>query len=272
MLRKIAIVIFIFLLPSYCLAGYVMGRTASSAVNSFGTYYFDDGALATDNSGKGQNLSPNNSPTQETSIQQQGDGCVHYVGASSEWHSITDSNLYPGHPLKANTGEHDFTIAFWFRIASTPADQISYIFSKYDSEDGYRQYAIIIDDSSGNETGNANSLYILHGLNTTYDEIFYGDVPALSYDIWYFIGATYNASTNTHRALLWDDNAGDWVSGSPYSEQAINNLYMSSLANLVIANRHDGDANRQFDGYVDNLRIYDSILSDSEIIEIKNEN
>ncbi|MGB5686077.1 MAG: hypothetical protein WBM35_09705, partial [Candidatus Electrothrix sp.] len=237
----------------------------------FSLYHFEPGDLTTDDSLQNNTLTASaTAPASDPNFFIRGTGSINYDITDTSYHYITNTNLSFGHPFKSTSGESDFTITGWFMIEDVTTD-VKYLFSKYNAADGYRQFAICHDDNTGSVTGYANALYILHGYNSGLSNYDTHQVDvALKQGYWYWIHHSYNASTNTHRTRLWDDSNQSWLTGGAVSTSfSGDDMYVSSLSNFVIGQRHDGNSLRNFDGRIDEWIVFDEVISDTDADKIR---
>jgi len=224
----------------------------------YGVYNFESGALTDDSSAQGtaQDFTASaNAPDSDTSNYKQGAGSADYDDSVPEYHYRTDANLATGHPFKSSTGEHDFSVCYWVRKNSGNTGT-TYAVSKYDTN-SERTYGHAFLDS--------DYLVIIHGYNSG-DSFGYAinTEHAFVTDRWYWIFATYTASTDVHTVKVWDDNSGSYVVDTSGDSSSEGDMTVGSAPFAVGGRFATGSAAGSFDGKVDELVVFDRVISETE--------
>jgi len=221
--------------------------------NLVALYRFENGALGTDSSGNGNTLTEVNTPASQTSIYKEGSGSVDLERGSSEYFYRNDSGLSSNFPFKNGSSNNKITICAWVRYETVAS---SHIFSKYASN----KLSFMFGTSPGNKlqmgvgyNGGASAEYKNHG-------------TILSTGTWYHVSGTFNGSNNSY-TLRVKDSDGETI-GSDISDTF--SLEGGSV-NIEDARIEIGSISiygYYFDGLIDELVIFDKILTDAEITDI----
>jgi hypothetical protein len=159
--------------------------------------------------------------------------------------SFTDGNDLP------------FSLCAWINIESFGGGADYVIVSKYDSTGAFREYTFFIDDdkltivcSHANDFGQRIGRYY----NT-----------ALSTGVWYFVVATYDG-TELEGGLDLYINATN-VDDQSQSAGAYTGM---TNTNSKLAIGAQGNPSNYFDGFIDEVRLYNKTLSQAEVSELYN--
>lgn len=171
---------------------------------------------------------------------------------------IADSSLGTGFPFKSGDSTKKISICFWFRSPSDTSEA-GYVFSKYDTEANKRSIGITMDWSTNNSvtlwlgtgTGDAGTAYP-HGSTITADR-------------WYHVGITYDNADYSYRIRIWDDTAGEILGTDATGNHS--GSVPATDAGLYIGTRND--MNREYGGLIDELVVFDDVLTTAEIDSIR---
>ena len=266
---SLAILLLLFPLVAYSWAGVIFmsgrspsatsGNDFSSDDNCVALWRFESGALITDSKG-GNTLTDHGTVSESTVDYKEGACSADFISGNSEYFSITDTDLDAGFPFRAGDGTPNDDISLCFWIKPDVLGDNDYIFSKYDVGLNKRTFVAVIFSSEiqvniGWNGGNDGATY-LFGTN-------------LSTGKWYHVGITFqngSSDTSSLRIRIWDYDAGALLSAD-YTTSAAKTINIEDAV-LCIADR-EGDADKLYDGHVDELVVFKDILSVDEIDKIR---
>lgn len=212
---------------------------------------FENGALTTDSQGT-NTLTATGSPTSDTGDYKEGTGCVDYELSTPDYHSITDANLDAGFPLKSGDLNKKISLCMWFKRESSAST--SELAAKYNDSnmDGFFLGLSAVQEII---------LGIGYGTNVEYVVT----TARISNASWYHVGITIDDSDRSYLIRAWDDGGSSILENK--SGNFTNNITIGNSA-FVIAN-YEGGTN-YYDGKVDEVVVFDDILTVSEIDAIRN--
>lgn len=212
-------------------------------------WLFESLDLGNDEKGNAD-LTAYNTPTADTSDFQQGAACVQLVRASSQYFKVLDSALPSGFPLKSGEANTVFTLTFWYKPDTLPANLVyHYIFNKGVSGD-YSFYA-----------STYNSKLRL-GWGWAASSITAWDVITLTADQWYFIALIIDGPNKAWKVRLYDAAAATTTN---YYGSTAAGVLRSSACDLHIG--ADNSGGNTLDGKLDCMRLHPYLLS-YEVIDL----
>jgi hypothetical protein len=149
------------------------------------------------------------------------------------------------------SGNQDFTIAFWARFESQPGTM--FIINKYRSDVAQRSYRIDYLASAD------DFLFTVSGNGMAFTDI--ATTANVGLATWYFVVAWHDASADTINISINDGTA---------NSTAHTTGVFNSNANFVIGARHDNTTTQTFDGLVDELGIWNRVLTPAERTQLYN--
>jgi hypothetical protein len=146
-----------------------------------------------------------------------------------------------------------FTISAWIRPVYNSTYSTNYIVIKGSFGGSHVAYSFYLYQDSGTKT----SLRVI-----TYDGslwgTYYGTASSITLGKWTHVAVTYSNAT---------DDADFYINGSFYETKSDADNMASNNANLSIGG-NSGDANNYFQGKIEDLQIYSSVLSAAQIARI----
>lgn len=184
----------------------------------------------------------------------EGAGAAYFdYGEGDQAFYIADASLGAGFPFKSGDSTKKISICFWFRSPSDTGEA-GYIFSKYSIGDNKRSIGITMDWSANHVT-----LWLATGTGGAGTNYSHGSTIAA--DRWYHVGITYNNADYSYRIRIWDDNAGS-ILGTDLTGNHSGSVPATD-AGLYVGTRNDGD--REYGGLIDEMVVFNDILSTTEI-------
>ncbi len=231
-----------------------MANNFSGDSNCVALWKFDNNA---DDSLGGNDLTEVNSPAYDGSDKKEGGYCLDLERDNGQYCLIADADLDTGFPGKSGGNEPSISICLWVKAESFSTGYQGLV-TKYQTAGDLRTFSLMIDGSGQvqfNVGYNSGQSYSLHEFNTL-----------LSAGKWYHIGVVYDASDNSVKIRVWDDDAGALLD-SNYSGTAGGDMSPRSAPFEV--GRYNNSNSYCFDGKIDELVVFDKALSDSDIDAIR---
>ena len=161
--------------------------------------------------------------------------------------------------LDALDGSNTATITAWIKLSSSPSDTRR-IVSNQDNTDGSRE-GIEFAITSG------DNLQVLRGLNGGSDDAV-TSTATISLDTWTFVAGVFSGGKDVD---FYTTTTAGAVGTAGSGNMTATNAIQASTEDLYIG-RRPGSDQRVFPGDIDNVRIYDSALSASELDAASNFN
>jgi len=176
------------------------------------------------------------------------------VGNARDFESSNSENLSCTSNSSLQTGDIDFTLAFWANFESKGNVDMAAV-GKYGYDAGTREYLI------QHRAGSDRWAFLLSSDGSSFTEVLSNNFGAMSTGVWYFVVAWHDATANTMNIQVNDGTAnssayssGVFSSSSVFRIGAIGN---SSLANY-------------FDGLIDEVGFWKRVLTSGERTELYN--
>lgn len=230
-----------------------MANDFSGESNCVALWRFEDGALTADSKGT-NTLTAVNTPVADTGDYREGAACVDLEAGDSDYFKITDAALDADFPLKNGDSVKKLTWCLWIKKESTYVTT-GYILGKYSTVDTKRSLALVV--TSG-------VLQVFWGYNggASYETI--DTSIAIADGEWYHIGLVVDgiAKTISVRVYKLSNTTVYTYSTSPANELNVED------AELRMGVR--GDASGNYDGKIDEIVVFKSLLTDANIDAIRN--
>ena len=241
-----------------------MAYDPSTDANCQAWYRFENGALTTDSSGKGNTLT-DAGLVQETTLVKEGAGSV-YCNDASSYGTRTNANLSANYPLRSTDTAKLSTVCGWFYqtiYSDSGVGQI--IYAKGGATSGGRSYWIRCQWgggttnyfvlSTGYNNGNSGTTTVLPGHN-------------VALNTWYHFGVAVNGITGAYYLQLYNDSSKITYSTS----DTLANVPIFVNAAAMYIGRDSGSYYTNFRGYQDDLIVYNTIKTANEIDTIRDRN
>ena len=233
-----------------------MANNFSADTHCKALWRFENGALTVDS--KGNNTLSCTGVTANTTDYQEGGACGNFEATDpADYLTITDTNLDAGFPLKNGDTNKKISVCGFVKIESF-ASNPAYWWAKYEAVNGGRSLGLKIggDGTIGVNKGYSNG--------NVYDNIL-TTFGAISAGVWYHIGFTYDDATRRWNFRVWNMNTN-----SLHGDQgntAANTIYVNTT--LVAIGARSGLTRGFFDGMIDEVVVFDDILTSAEIDQIR---
>jgi hypothetical protein len=222
---------------------------------------FENGALTADSIGT-NTLTAVNSPVADTANYKEGSASVDLESGSAQRFYILDADLNAGFPLKSGDTTKNISVACWIRIESTREDNNA-IFSKHDYGANKRSFAIHVYGAS------TRKILLLLGYNSgaSYEALLHA--TDLSLGTWYHVSVSYQNSDKAW-AIRVRDASGNTVGTDATGTATLdaNKLFVANVSAGVGCVFNNGSATNLFDGLIDELVVFDDILTAEEATQI----
>lgn len=154
--------------------------------------------------------------------------------------------------------DSDYTVSFWMKMSAVNTGD-SEIDTILDERDSNYVGAYVLYDGNGDDS---ISLRVNDGSNSVQAK-----GPEIDDQAWHFVTATWDES---------EGNASIWVNGTHQASDANSNIGDTEVNDLFVVGSQSGGANGFFDnnyygGDLDHLKIYNRLLSSSEISDLYND-
>jgi len=214
----------------------------SNDPNCVALYRFESGELTTDS--KGTNTLTNVGVSEESTIIKEGSCSAFFVAAQNDKMYCADADLSNDFPGKYGTANKSFSFCFWFKTGSGQQifiDKGSYLLG------------LLADKFI---------LYLKTGELTSYTVTHTGTIVISQ---WYHVGVTYDGSTDEVRIRIWDDTEQEILASDKVETAEEYALYENdfSLGWSI-------DVGYELSGFLDELVVFDDVLTVEEIDEIRN--
>lgn len=206
------------------------------------------------NDGKGGNhLTDHNTVGFTSADKKEGSYAADFEKDSAEWGSRLDSQLDAGFPLKSGDATRKIAVCFWIK----PESYISpgYLVAKYDTN-GRRSLAIVRDYAWLKLYCGYNNGDSAETIDTGY-QINNGE--------WYHVGVSLDGVNRTAYIRLFRASNS---AVTEYFKTFANPLHVED-ADFTIGARHDGNASYCHDGLLDEVVVFNELLTAKEIDAIR---
>ena len=225
-----------------------MANDFSTDGNCKALWNLESGALITDS--KGTNTLVNVGVDEDLIDFKQGSCSGAFVRANTDRMYITDANLDPGFPLKSGESNKTFSFTFWVKL-----DQINIYHYLVQKTAASPNRCFIVDVNNTNHVRLAISRW---GFNYT----LYVHASTVQAGRWYHIGITYyNVPAREYRIRIWDDTAGSIL--------GVDGTGLPIDINISATPFTLSDSANSLDGNLDEVVVFDDVLSVAEIDQIR---
>ena len=234
-----------------------MANDFSSDINCKALWRFESGALITDSKGT-NTLTDNNTVQENTSNYKEGACAADFERNDTEYFSINDSSLDAGFPLKNGDTNKKISVCYWVNPESIAANGAHY--AKGGNYAGDKGSFLITTDTIGKVI-----VYIGKASDggDTYEALpTFG--TGFSLGKWYHVCVTFDNSDKSYRIRIWDDEASDFLD-SDITGTAVENINVED--GILEIGYWNG--NYKLDGEMDELVVFDDILTVNDIDEIR---
>lgn len=234
-----------------------MANDFSGDSNCVALYRMESGALETDS--KGTNTLTNlNSVGEDTTNQKEGSCCADFEASSTESLYIPDANLSLDFPFKNGSSNLNISICLYFRAESSVS--LAHLVSKYYSSATYNSFTLALSDAS--------KVYVIGGYNAGASQESGTQSNSTTDGTWYHVGSTINGTTGDYKVRI--RNA---ATGELFQEVTGTFVYAplsAEKAAFQISGYAGASAYSRFDGLMDEVVIFNDILTSDEIDQIYN--
>lgn len=230
-----------------------MANDFSAETRCKALWRFESGALTADSKGT-NTLTSAGTPAEDLVDFKEGACCVDIEYATTDYFTIADAALDAGFPLKNGDATKKLTWAAWIKQESqTPS--YAFILSKWDTPNNKKSLAVTT-------VSNVLKIYWGYSSGTLSEEISTG-ISILDGE-WYHVAIAVDGVAKSFKARVYRlSNSTVYT----YSSTQTNALNVEDAAFRIGA--RDGDTTYRWDGKIDEVIVFDDILSDIEIDQVR---
>ena len=235
-----------------------MANDFSGDANCKALWRFENGALTTDSKG-GNTLTAVNTPVADLADFKEGLASVDLELTDQDYFYIDDTNLDAGFPLKNGDANKKISVCFWIKYESLHATQWDVPYGKM--AQNKRSFAIA-------RSATADDFVFALGYNAGASWEFEYHGTTIVTGRWYHVGFTYQDSDKSYKMRIWDDTAGALLGGAEVTGNTANNINVED-ARVQIGAGLFAAAQEWVDGLIDEVVVFDDILTSDEIDSIR---
>jgi hypothetical protein len=240
------------------------GSSAPTAGNNFTTdpncvalWRFESGKLTTDSIGT--NTLKNHGVTANTTDKKEAASSAELKAAQNDYFSIANTSLSSEFPFRSSSAPKTISVAFWMKLNSLPNAGYTYDpFSKVDNSTHRSTFSIMTDPFGhvGFFIGTSDSRAYEDAW--TFEQIAVGK--------WYHVVVTYRDSDRSYRFSIWSAETGTVLVDR--AGTLTNNIVVTD-ADICLGARQDLEANRFLDGLLDEMVVFNDVLTSDDIAKIR---
>ena len=226
--------------------------------NCVALYNLESGVLTTDS--KGTNTLTNSGVGEDLVNFKQG-ACSGDFD-STDYMYIDDTDLSADFPLKDGDTKKEISVAGWVRFDVLPATNayMCYI-TKYNASARKRSFAVGVKNVSG-----TTNFILVTGHGAGYGALVYTHtLITVATDVWYHFGFTVRDSDKAYKIRIYDESSGTTTETTGTLTYNIN--VEDAQFRMGLAASFDGVCH--LDGLLDEIAIFNDILTSSEIDQIR---
>ena len=226
-----------------------MANDFCSDPNCKALWRFENGALTVDDIGT-NTLTSHGTPTAELVLFKEGAASVELQKIGGDYYDIADAGLDAGFPLKNGDAIKKISVCFWLRMDTVPSMLTHGKIWTKEGSLSVRAYNTGAVTRMEIELFNGGSNIYFHG-------------GTLVVDRWYHVGVTYQDSDQRYRIQIWDDTAGAKL------DVDRNGLGVNVALTANPMKVSHQTLGQNIDGYIDEMVIFNRVLAESEIDDVK---
>ena len=214
---------------------------------------FESGALTADSKGT-NTLTAVATPVADLADFQEGAACADLEYTDGDYFTILDASLDAGFPLKSGDTTKKLTWCAWIKQESQPGSY-AYLLSKYDATNNKRSLGLLI-------WSNVLQFYCGYSAGTVGELLSTG--IAIADGEWYHVAVVVDGVAKTINVRVYKLST---TTVYTYSGAMSYELYVSDAAFRIGA--RDGDTGYHWDGKIDEVVIFNDLLTATEIDKIR---
>lgn len=230
--------------------------------DAIAVFHFENGADLGEDSQGGASMT-NNGVAQNTVTYKIGSGSADFEDSEIDFLYIGDGTLDADFPTRSTDVIGDMTICFWMRAESLPGSNFDYVITKWDLSNNKMSWAIAIYK----DTFEYLTFFQGHTNGTDADYTTGRHATDINASIWYHASVTYDYSEDRVKIRIWDDNASA-IHGTDLNVQFGQDMTITD-SQFRMGNRQDQVVSLGYDGLLDEVVIWNRILSQSEVDAVR---
>jgi hypothetical protein len=199
-------------------------------------------------------------PEPDVTYVKEGESSSCFEGSDEDF-EVVDENLSADFPFKDGTSNKTISLVFWMRPTVVPTStNYKFIFSKYQSVGDNRSFAVYIYNNG------TPRIYMTIGYNGGADgETVYDTSTTIAVNRWYHVGITFQDSDGAWRIRIYDEDGSSTGETTGNFTQNINiNAITLRIGSMIAAS-----ASWYYEGYFDEMAVFDDVLSAADIDAIR---
>ncbi len=237
-----------------------VGNNFASDPNCVALWRFESGKLTADS--VGTNTLQNHGVTANTTDKKEAGASGDFEASDKDYLWIPNASLSPKFPFSSPTAPKSISVAFWMKLESLPLPDFTFDpFSKIDDSKKLLTFSIMV----GGFVGGGNIGFLIGAPTTdTYEVAWTGEKVAVGK--WYHVVVTYRDSDKSYRISVWSAEAG-----TIFAEKTGNlkNNIIVTDADVYLGARQGLPENRFMDGLVDEMAVFNDVLTPDDIAKIR---
>ncbi len=234
-----------------------VGNNFVSDPNCVALWRFESGKITTDS--VGTNTLQNHGVTTNTTDKKEAAGSGNFEATEKDYLWIADASLSPKFPFSGPAAPKAISVAFWMKLESLPLVDFTYDpFSKVDSAKDLATFTTMVDP-----VGHIG-FFIGTATGKKYEDSWVAEQLATAK--WYHVVVTYRDSDKSYQINVWSAEAG-----TIFAEKTgtlANNITITD-ADVYLGARQGLPENRFFDGLLDEMVVFNDVLTPDEIGKIR---
>ena len=213
-----------------------------------------------DDSGKGNHLADTSGPTLEEILVKEGAKSIKAPTSAAQF-TLVDGSLSADFPGKSGTTNNVFSVCYWARPTAFAGAFYNQVVCKWSSSAAKITWGTSIDEYGANPNW---ALYIGYNSGASFETFKVADCT-VAVDQWYHVAFTYNGPTKAWHVRVWDEKATTVYDASGSGAQTMN------IEDATFAVLGRAESSYGYIGILDEVAIFNDILTSDEIDEIRNQ-
>ena len=207
----------------------------------------------------GTNTLTNHGVTANTTDKKEATSSASLQAAQNDYFSIANASLSSMFPFSGAAAPKTISVAFWMKLNSLPLVGYTYDpFSKLDNSRALVTFTTMIGD------GGQMGFFIGTADSRRYEDAWTASVIVPGQ--WYHVVVTYRDSDRSYQINVWSAETGAVLAERT---GALTNNIVVTNADVYLGARQDLEANRFLDGLLDEMVVFNDVLTPDEMAKIR---